>query len=447
MLPPMPDQPMAESVLDAADTAAVEDGSLEPLEPLELELEAPVAPETNGVTTEVTRMPRETGSVSLVLPCLNEELAIGQCVRQALEVFRVAGIDGEVVVVDNGSADRSVDVAKEAGAHVVHQSEPGYGAALRTGFEEVDSTYVIMADADGTYEMEAIPRLLRPLQDGTADLVLGSRLGDATNETMPWLHKYVGTPLLTLLVNRAMANKAKLKDSQSGFRAFRREQVSQLELASTGMEFASEMLIRCAWARLRIVEVPTTYKPRVGDSKLNTFSDGLRHLRQILLLSPEIFAIDPGVLMTGLSFVLWILASVSVHGLGRIGSLSWIATVLAAILSIIGPITFCTGLGIKYRAESYGYRHSPPKYPLTTLIWRFFFTGVGLIVGSIMLAVFLVVDYHQHRTSSSDAFIVVLGSITTSAAVVGIVLACAPILSPFLTQAPRTSLPLPDTDE
>src|SRR5579871_277057 len=256
MLRPMPDQPMAESALAAADTAVVEDGALAPLEPMELEPEPAVAPELAGMTTEVARAPRETGSVSLVLPCLNEELAIGQCVRQALEVFRAAGIDGEVVVVDNGSAD----VAKEAGAHVVHQSEPGYGAALRTGFEEVDSTYVIMADADGTYEMEAIPRLLRPLQDGTADLVLGSRLGDATNETMPWLHKYVGTPLLTLLVNRAMANKAKLKDSQSGFRAFRREQVTQLELASTGMEFASEMLIRCAWARMRIVEVPTTYK-------------------------------------------------------------------------------------------------------------------------------------------------------------------------------------------
>jgi glycosyltransferase involved in cell wall biosynthesis len=409
MLPPMPEQPMADTVMANA--------------------------------------PRCVGSVALVLPCLNEELAIGECVRQAIQVFEDAHLDGSVLVVDNGSVDRSVEVARAAGAHVVHQSEPGYGAALRTGFEEVSATYVVMADADGTYEMAAIPRLLKPLLDGTADLVLGSRLNDATNETMPWLHKYIGTPLITLLVNRAMANKAKLHDSQSGFRAFRREQVNQLQLASTGMEFASEMLIRCAWARLRIVEVQTTYAPRVGNSKLNTFSDGLRHLRQILLLSPEIFAIDPGLIMTGFSFVLWILASISVHGLGRIGSLSWIATVLASILSIVGPITFCTGLGIKYRAESFGYRHSPPKYPLTTLIWRFFFTGIGLVVGSVLLAVFLVVDYHQHRTTNSDAVVVVLGSVTTSAAIVGIVLTCAPILSPFLTQAPRTTLPLPDDDE
>lgn len=387
------------------------------------------------------------GSVSLVLPCLNEELAIGECVRQALEVFETSGLDGSVLVVDNGSVDGSVEVARAAGAQVVHQSEPGYGAALRTGFESVDSTYVVMADADGTYEMAAIPRLLKPLTDGTADLVLGSRLSDATNETMPWLHKYIGTPLITLLVNRAMANNSKLRDSQSGFRAFRREEVNNLQLASTGMEFASEMLIRCAWARLRIVEVQTTYAPRIGNSKLNTFSDGLRHLRQILLLSPEIFAIDPGLFMTCSSFVLWILASVSVHGLGRIGSLSWLATVLASILSVIGPITYCTGLGIKYRAESFGYRHSPPKYPLTTLIWRFFFTGIGLIVGSILLAAFLVVDYHQHRTSGSDSVVVVLGSVTTSAAIVGIVLACAPILSPFLTQAPRITLPLPDAEE
>jgi glycosyltransferase involved in cell wall biosynthesis len=381
--------------------------------------------------------------VSLVLPCLNEEQAIGTCVSQALKVFAAAGIDGQVLVVDNGSVDRSVEVAREAGARLLHQPEPGYGAALRSGFEEAKSTYIVMADADGTYDLSSIPKLLKPLFDDEADLVIGSRLQDATKDTMPWLHKYLGTPIITLLLNRATGKSMKIRDSQSGLRAFRRDQLLSLELASTGMEFASEMLIRCAWARFRIIEIPTKYSPRIGDSKLNTFSDGLRHLRQILLLSPEIFAIDPGMAMTAASIVLWIAASFSIHGQARIGSLGWVATVFAAVLSVIGPITYCTGLAIKYRAESLGFRNVPPKYPLLTLIWRFFFVGISLIVLSIVLIVTLVINFHHAIT---DPFASVLSSVATSALIVGIVLSCAPILTPFLVHSPRFTLPKIDID-
>jgi glycosyltransferase involved in cell wall biosynthesis len=384
--------------------------------------------------------------VSLVLPCLNEEQAIGTCVTQALKVFAAAGIDGQVLVVDNGSVDNSVEVAKDAGARVVNQPEPGYGAALRSGFEEARSTYIVMADADGTYDLESMPRLLQPLIDGEADLVIGSRLQDATMDTMPWLHRYFGTPIITMLLNRATGKSMKIRDSQSGFRAFRRDQLLSLDLASTGMEFASEMLIRCAWARFRIQEIPTKYSPRIGDSKLNTFPDGLRHLRQILLLSPEIFAIDPGMAMTAASIALWIAASFSVHGLARIGSIGWIATVFAAMLSVVGPITYCTGLALKYRAESLGFRHVPPKYPLLTLIWRFFFVGVGLVVLSVILIVALVINFHHHRPWITDPFAAVLSSVSISAFIVGIVLACAPILTPFFQQAPRFTLPKIDID-
>jgi len=384
--------------------------------------------------------------VTLVLPCLNEEMAIEGCVKEALRAFDEAGLNGVVLVVDNGSYDRSVEVAKAAGAEVISQPEPGYGAALRSGIEQARSTYVVMADADGTYELGAIPRLLKPLMDGTADLVLGSRLDDATKATMPWLHRFVGTPTITFLVNRATGNSMHIRDSQSGFRAFRRQQVLDLQLLSTGMEFASEMLMRSAWAKFRVVEVPTTYSARVGDSKLNTFSDGLRHLRQILLLSPEIFAIDPGLIMTLASFVLWALASMSVQGLGRVGSVSWIAIELAGILSVIGPITYCTGLGLKYRAQSYGFRHVPLKYSLTTVIWRFFFVGIGLIAFTVVLNILLILNFHHQPTIISESVAAVLGSATRSAAIVGIVLACAPILSPFLTQSPRQSLPVVDDE-
>jgi len=238
----------------------------------------------------------------------------------------------------------------------------------------------------------------------------------------------------------------KIRDSQSGFRAFRREQLAKVDVASTGMEYASEMLIRCAWAHFRIVETPTRYSARIGDSKLNTFSDGLRHLRQILLLSPEIFAIDPGLIMTGLSVVLWVAASQSTQGLARIGSVSWVATVLASILSVIGPITFCTGLGIKYRAESLGFRHTAPKHSLLTIIWRFFFAGVALIVVSLSLIVLLLYSFHHKPQLIREPVVGVLGSFITSSAIVGIVLACVPILAPFLTQTPRHSLPKSDIE-
>lgn len=226
-------------------------------------------------------------SVTVVFPCLNEELAVGGCVSAALETMRLAGLDGSVIVVDNGCTDSSAAVATEAGAKVIVEREPGYGAALRAGIDAADSDYVVMADADGTYELEAIPKLLLPLVTGEADMVLGQRLNDATTATMPWLHRFVGTPAITFLVKKATKNRLTITDSQSGFRAFRREEVLNLKLSSTGMEFASEMLIRSAWAEFKIQEVDTKYAERIGYSKLSTFSDGLRHLRQILLLSPE----------------------------------------------------------------------------------------------------------------------------------------------------------------
>lgn len=392
---------------------------------------------------EVTAVGEESERVTLILPCLNEELAIGQCIRDAQRAFASAGILGDVLVVDNGSNDRSVEIARAAGAQVKHQGEPGYGAALRSGIEEAQSKYLVMADADGTYEMAAIPRLLEPLMSGSADLVLGSRLNDATTATMPWLHRYVGTPLITMLLRRASGGRLRVKDSQSGFRAFRREQIVHLGLVATGMEFASEMLIRSAWARLRIVEIPTTYSERIGDSKLNTFSDGLRHLRQILLLSPEIFAIDPGLAMTLGAVLCWGLTTLSVRGLDRIGTVSWVMTVLASIFSVIGPITFCTGLVIKYRAESLGFRHSPPKYPLLTIIWRFFFSGVTLLVVAALLLALLIVNYHVWHVFGRP-YTYILSGVTTSSAIVGTVLSCAPVLTPFLTQVPRPVLPQVD---
>jgi hypothetical protein len=381
-------------------------------------------------------------TVTVVFPCLNEELAVGLCVDRALEIMRGAGLDGSVLVVDNGSTDNSARVALDAGAQVILQREPGYGAALRSGIGAAQSEFVIMADADGTYELDAIPRLLVPLLKGEADMVLGQRLSDATSATMPWLHRYVGTPVITYLVKKATKNKISIRDSQSGFRAFRREQIMALNLSSTGMEFASEMLIRSSWAELRIGEVETKYAERIGDSKLSTFSDGLRHLRQILLLSPETGATIPGLLATVLAFSLWIFSAQSAHGFSQFGSLSWVANVVAGVLSILGPLVFCTGIVLKYRAENSGLRSARVKVPIEALIRRFLLWGVSLLVLASLGLAALLINFHLQTEFLSGSIATSLSSFVRSAFVIGIVLTMAPLISPFLITSPRSQLPM-----
>ena len=378
--------------------------------------------------------------VTVVLPCLNEEEGVGACVATTVAAFQASGIHGTVIVVDNGSTDGSVEAALAAGAHVVRQQEPGYGAALRSGVEAAETEYIVIADADGTYELDALPRLIQPLVDNDADVVMGSRLDAATGSTMPWLHRYLGTPVLTRLVNRAAGGRARIRDSQSGFRAFRRSQFVELGLTATGMEFATEMLIRSSWSRLRIREVPTTYSERIGESKLETFPDGMRHLRQILLLSPEAFASIPGLAMTFVSLLFWGVVCFATQGQGVIGSYSWMAILAATVFGIIGPIVYCTGLVVKYRAESLGLRHSPPKRPIRSLIWRFFYAGAALLLLTVAVAVLLAVNLHEHLYVNL-ALNRVLDSIATCAAVVGIVLALSPLMSPLILQSPVRQLP------
>jgi glycosyltransferase involved in cell wall biosynthesis len=378
--------------------------------------------------------------VTLVLPCLNEEPGVRSCVEAAQRVFCSSGIKGSVLVVDNGSTDESVAVALAAGARVLRQVEPGYGAALRTGLEAARTEYVVIADADGTYELDAIPRLLQPLVDDEADLVIGSRLDAATTSTMPSLHRYLGTPVLTRLVNRAAGGRTKVSDSQSGFRALRRSQFVALGLTATGMEFASEMLIRSSWSRLRIKEVPTTYRERMGQSKLDSFPDGMRHLRQILLLSPDAFASLPGIAMTAVSFLFWGIVCFATQGQGIIGSYSWMGILVATLFGVLGPMTYCTGLVVKYRAESLGLRHGPPKRPLRASIWRFFWVGLGLLAFTAATVTLLAINLHTHIYANL-ALNRVLDSMATCTAIVGVILALSPLFSPLILQSPVRRLP------
>jgi glycosyltransferase involved in cell wall biosynthesis len=242
--------------------------------------------------------------ISVVMPCLNEEETIAACVEKAREGIRRLGVTGEVVVADNGSTDRSVAIAESLGARVVHVAQRGYGAAYRGGIAAAHGRVIVMGDSDDTYDFTAIDQLIAPLAKG-ADLVLGSRLrGDITPGAMPWLHRYIGNPLLSATLNFFFHTR--ISDTHSGLRAFTRATYDRLRLRTTGMEFASEMLIAAAREGCRIAEVPIVYHARAGESKLQTFRDGWRHLRLLLVYSPTHLFTWPGVTMavTGLALLL-----------------------------------------------------------------------------------------------------------------------------------------------
>lgn len=244
----------------------------------------------------------ETPEISVVMPCLDEEATIGTCVERAREGLRREGRTGEVVVADNGSTDRSVEIARASGARVVHVAARGYGSAYQGGFAAARGRIVVMGDSDDTYDFTRIDELVAPLEQG-ADLVLGSRLKGAIQPgAMPWLHRYVGNPLLSATLNLFYGTR--ISDTHSGFRAFRREAFASLGVRATGMEFASEMLILAARAGWRIAEVPIAYHPRAGESKLRTFRDGWRHLRLLLLYSPTHLFTVPGLAMVALGLLL-----------------------------------------------------------------------------------------------------------------------------------------------
>ncbi len=272
--------------------------------------------------------------VSVVLPCLNERDAVGSCVKEAKTALDTAELSGEVLVVDNGSTDGSRDVAAEAGARVIAERRRGYGRALRTGFEQARGRVVVMADADGTYDLSKIPELVRPVLDDDVDMMLATRLDAANHETMPFLHRHVGTPVITFLTARAGGRKL-TKDSQTGYRAFNRDRFLDLGLSTNGMELASEMLIRAARADLRIGNMDGGYRERIGDSKLNTWSDGLRHLKLIMLLSPEVFLIAPGLIIAALGVLALLLGFLQPSGV-EVGSARWQPVFFSGIALVLG---------------------------------------------------------------------------------------------------------------
>jgi glycosyltransferase involved in cell wall biosynthesis len=308
-------------------------------------------------------------------------------------------LETEVVVVDNGSSDGSAEGARAAGARVVNEGKRGYGNALRSGIQAAKGSVIVMADADCSYDLGKLPLILRPLVDGKADLVIGSRLETAARSTMPLLHRYAGTPLLSYLLRRAGAG-LRVRDSQSGFRAFRKSVASRLALQSGGMEFASEMLIRAGQEGLRVLEVPTGYRRRVGESKLNTLGDGTRHLNLILLLAPQIVLLVPGVLLFCVGLLFTALTVINPTGIA-IGSLRWQPIFFSSIALTLGMQSALVGMVLANRSLVGDREHDRFRFVRTR---TFTSTCMGAGVEALVLGLLIDTLLLLHPISGADVF-------------------------------------------
>ena len=257
--------------------------------------------------------------LSVVMPCLNEHETVGICVRKALAALNQSGISGEVIVADNGSTDGSIAIAQAEGAIVVEVEQKGYGNALKGGIQAARGEYVLMADSDDSYNLSHIPRFVEQLRKGS-DLVMGNRFsGGIADQAMPVLHRYLGNPILTGIGR--LFFRSTCKDFHCGMRAFRKSSFQRMDVRSTGMEFASEMVVKGSLLRMKVTEVPTTLSPdgRSHPPHLRTWRDGWRHLRFLLMYSPRWAFLYPGTLLilVGLAGCALLLPGPRVfHGIG-----------------------------------------------------------------------------------------------------------------------------------
>ncbi|PSG86076.1 glycosyltransferase family 2 protein [Aurantibacter aestuarii] len=241
--------------------------------------------------------------LSVVMPCLNEAETLAVCIKKAKGFFAKYDINGEVVIADNGSTDGSQDIAKSLNARVIHVEAKGYGNALKGGIEEARGTYVIMGDADDSYDFENLQAYVDKLREGY-DLVMGNRFkGGIKKGAMPFLHKYLGNPVLSFLGR--LFFKINIGDFHCGLRGFKKEAFYKMNLQTTGMEFASEMIVKSKLNNLSIAEVPTILSPdgRTRPPHLNTWRDGWRHLRFLLLYSPNWLFLIPGLILLIFGFL------------------------------------------------------------------------------------------------------------------------------------------------
>jgi glycosyltransferase involved in cell wall biosynthesis len=326
--------------------------------------------------------------VSAVIPCLDEERTIGICIDKAKESFEALGVPGEVVVVDNGSTDRTAEIAAAHGARVIKEPVKGYGAALRTGIESARGRIVVMGDGDDSYDWAAIAPFVHKVQEGY-DLVIGNRFkGGILPGAMPPLHRYVGNPVLSAITRLAFG--VEVGDVHCGMRAFTKEAFTRLRMGTPGMEFATEMVASAAHQELRIAEVPTRLYPdkRGRPPHLRTFRDGWRHLRFILTHAPDYLYLGPGALLLGSGLLLQLLL---VRGPVEMGGLHFGIHYLAlgAMFALVGFNVI--NLGVLAKAVM-AQRYPALRSRTLELLTGRYTLEFGLIAGALLMLVGLVID-------------------------------------------------------
>jgi glycosyltransferase involved in cell wall biosynthesis len=332
-------------------------------------------------------------TVTILMPCLNEAETLAFCVRQAVAALRDNHVAGEVLVADNGSTDGSQKIATDEGARVVNVPVRGYGAALIAGIEAARGKYILMADADASYHFEHLPRFLPKLDEGY-DLVMGNRFsGTIEPGAMPPLHRYLGNPVLSSIGR--IFFRIPVRDFHCGLRAFRRDPILALQLRTTGMEFASEMVVKSSLAGLRMTEVPTTLSPdgRSRPPHLRSWRDGWRHLRFLLLFSPRWLFLNPGIItfLVGLVLSLWLLP-----GPRTVGRWTFDVDTLTYSLGLvlIGAHISVFAVSARVFGTQEGFLPPNPKFER---IFKYINLEVGLLFGCALLLVgFGILGYALH---------------------------------------------------
>lgn len=335
----------------------------------------------------------ENPELSVVMPCLNEAETLATCIRKALKSFDKCGIAGEVVIADNGSTDGSQAIAEREGARVVPVAEKGYGNALRGGIEAAHGKWILMGDADDSYDFSNIGPFVEKMREDH-DLIMGCRMprggGTVMPGAMPWKHRWIGNPVLTFIGR--LLFKCPAHDFHCGLRAFTKEAYGRMDLRTTGMEFASELVIKSTLKGMRITEVPITLHPdgRSRPPHLRSWRDGWRHLRFMLLFSPRWLFLIPGIVLSVIGFVLLSLLTLGQMIFGRI--VLDVGTMLAAsMLLLIGMQLVYLAIFTRVFAEHEGLL--PPKLKLRkfldafTLEWGVFSGVVLCLIGTLLFSV------------------------------------------------------------
>jgi len=330
--------------------------------------------------------------ISIVMPCLNESASVATCVSKATGWLARSGYQGEVVVVDNGSTDGSPELASQAGARVVFEPVRGYGSALRRGFREAKGDWLVMGDCDDTYEFGDLDALVAPLDSG-ADMSIGNRFaGGIAPGAMTWSHRYIGTPAISLLLR--VFTGLRVGDSQCGLRAFTRDALDRLALNTDGMELASEMILKAARRGLVVADIPVPYAERLGEAKLNTFRDGWRHLRFLVLASPNYLFTVPGVLFTVLGLIILIAAIPSSRI--EVGSWTWQPVFAGSIFVVVGINALMLGFASRLYTSAVGLTNEDAlmRFYKRYLSLEFFVVGgiVLIATGFVLDVVLLIVD-------------------------------------------------------